>query len=173
MRTNVVAAGPDDLVEDAERRMLDNGIRGMPVIEGNSLIGMFTATDALRARVAGVSTVKDMMTRDLIVAHPGESLHSALQKMTRSVISRLPVVERDSSRRLVGILGMRDLASILDLELNNLAQIRARSARPSDDPLRSTLVLDAMNRQFVALPMGTSLQRAADKWQQQTHMRRW
>ena len=69
-------------------------------------------TDALRATREEAHSVGDVMQRRRIVAHPAESLHTALQRMTRAGISRLPVVERDAPERLIGIVSMRDLASV-------------------------------------------------------------
>lgn len=50
-------------------------------------------------------TVLGAGSRDLIVTHPDEVLQEAVVKMLRADIGRLPVVDRNDPRRLVGYLG--------------------------------------------------------------------
>jgi CIC family chloride channel protein len=122
MRRNVQTALPDELAHVAERRMLDRGLRGLPVVVDGRLCGMFTMTDAFAAERDGKPLVRDAMTStDLAVAHPDESLHTALQRMANRGISRLPVTARDNHDRLEGILTIRDLAVILNSEAERRA----------------------------------------------------
>ena len=46
----VVSVGPDDLVIEALRRLLEEQIEHLPVIAGDRLLGICTRTDILRAR---------------------------------------------------------------------------------------------------------------------------
>ncbi len=164
MQHGVDTVAPDDDVGAAEEAMTKLGRRGLPVIEGGRLVGMFTASDALRARQHGGRTVRDWMGTNLIVAYPADSLHTALQRMTRAGVSRLPVVERERPDRLVGILSMRDLAAALDLQVDALAAGRTNvELAPADDPLRSIQVSDAMSLQFVSVPESQSLRRVANR----------
>lgn len=164
MRRAVITAAPTDTVDHAENRMAEHGLRGLPVLDGETLVGMFTATDALHARQQDVHTIRDVMTADLVVAYPSDSLHTALQRMARRGISRLPVVERERPDRLVGILTTRDLAAALDLEVTALAARPAGRWSPvSDDPLRSIPVRLAMSRQFETVPGSTALTVVANR----------
>jgi CIC family chloride channel protein len=164
MRHEVVTTSPSESIVDAEKRMNETGLRGLPVLEDGHLVGMFTATDALTARQQGKPAVGEAMSTDLVVAHPADSLHSALQRMTRAGISRLPVVEREHPERLIGILTMRDLAAVLDLEVNALARAPRRPTLASvDDPLRSILVREAMRRKLVTVPASLPLKRVANR----------
>lgn len=162
MRRQVITARPDERIPEAENRMNEHGLRGLPVVDGGKLVGMFTASDALLARQHGKSTVGEAMSRKLVLAYPGDSLHTALQRMTRAGVSRLPVVERERPDKMIGILTIRDLATVLDLEVGALAsQPPARVAGPSADPLRSVPVWEAMRRRFETLAGSTPLRRAA------------
>jgi CBS domain-containing protein len=144
--------------------MAEHGLRGLPVLAGTQLVGMFTATDALHARQQGLRTVQDVMATDLVLAYPSDSLHTALQRMARAGVSRLPVVEREQPARLVGILTTRDLAAALDLEVTSLAARPASRWFPaSDDPLRSIPVQAAMSRQFETMAGATPLTRVANR----------
>ncbi len=164
MRRAVVTATPEDTIGDAEARMNEHGLRGLPVLDGDALAGMFTATDALHARQHGASVVKEVMTTDLVLAYPSDSLHTVLQRMARAGVSRLPVIEREHPEQLVGIITMRDLAAALDLEVTALVSRPTTRFTPlSDDPLRALPVQSAMSRQFETMSASTPLTRAANR----------
>lgn len=117
MQRDVITAAPEETVTMAEERMTEHGLRGLPVLDGGRLVGMFTATDALHARQEGTTSVGEAMHRDLVLAYPTDSLYTALQRIAEANISRLPVVEPEAPDRLVGILTVRDLSAGFDLGL--------------------------------------------------------
>ncbi|MBZ5719508.1 MAG: chloride channel protein [Acidobacteriia bacterium] len=76
--------------------------------QAGKLAGLITRGDLLRALdqdPQGTGTVLDAGTRELIVTYPDEILHEAAAKMLRNNIGRLPVVERNDPRHVVGYLG--------------------------------------------------------------------
>jgi CIC family chloride channel protein len=131
MRRDVLAASASDATDAAEQRMAEAGVHALPVLEGSRLVGIFTTSDALRARHNGASSVADVMSTDLRVAYLDEHLHAALQRMTAANVSRLPVVERKDASRLLGMINVRDIAQALELELADMAAA-ARTIIASD-----------------------------------------
>jgi chloride channel protein, CIC family len=83
--------------------------QGMFILDSEGrLAGVITRGDVMRALDAdptGVLTVLDAGTRDLVVTYSDETLHDASAKMLRNNIGRLPVVEREQPRKVVGYLG--------------------------------------------------------------------
>ncbi len=83
--------------------------QGMLVLDADGkLAGVITRGDVLRALEtdpSGVSTVLEAGTRDVVVTYPDETLHEASAKMLRNNIGRLPVVDRQDARKVVGYLG--------------------------------------------------------------------
>ena len=70
------------------------------------LAGIITRGDVLRALEPNPSaTVLDACSRNVVVTYPDETLHEASEKMLRYNIGRLPVVDRNDKRRVVGYLG--------------------------------------------------------------------
>jgi CIC family chloride channel protein len=53
----------------------------------------------------------DLLAQNLVTVTPDEDLASAMQKLRQSMQVELVVVERENSRRVVGILGRRDVLS--------------------------------------------------------------
>ena len=83
--------------------------QGMVILDtAGKLAGVITRGDVLRALdedKTGSLTVLDAGTRHPIVTYPDELLHDASSKMLRNNIGRLPVVDRNDSKRVVGYLG--------------------------------------------------------------------
>lgn len=164
MSRTVISARPDEPIGAAEERMQANGVRSLPVLEGGKLVGMFSGTDLLHARAAGQATVGEAMVAEIILAYPADNLHSALQRMARAGVSRLPVVERERPDRIIGVVSMRDIGAVLDLELSALA-VGPRSPAEvlEEDPLRTVLVREAMRRRFETVTEELSIKRVANR----------
>jgi len=86
---------------------------GFPVVdELGELSGVVSIKDLDTAIAVGNlkgRTVADIATTDLLVAYPYEPMGAALQRLGIREISRLPVVEEEGSRKLVGIVLRTDI----------------------------------------------------------------
>jgi len=84
-------------------------LQGIPILdEEENLVGIITRGDVLKIleeEVDEYMTVLEAGSSNLVVAYPDEILHEAVTKMLRNEIGRLPVVERQNPKRLVGYLG--------------------------------------------------------------------
>ena len=84
------------------------------VDERNELAGIITRGDivrALRLNEPENMTVAEAGSTNLTVAFPDEPLHAALTKMLHQDIGRLPVVERNNRKKIVGYLGRASILS--------------------------------------------------------------
>jgi CBS domain-containing protein len=83
--------------------------QGTLILDGeNKLVGIITRGDILRAlrqNPSGSIPVVEAGETQLITAFADEPLHDAIARMLRHDIGRLPVVDRDDPRRVVGYLG--------------------------------------------------------------------
>ncbi|MCU1303429.1 MAG: Cl-channel, voltage gated [Candidatus Sulfotelmatobacter sp.] len=83
--------------------------QGMLILDSEGkLVGVITRGDVVRALdkdPSGEVSVLDAGTADVVVTYPNELLHDASAKMLRNSVGRLPVVDRDDPRRVVGYLG--------------------------------------------------------------------
>jgi CBS domain-containing protein len=90
--------------------------------EDGALAGMITRNDVVKALRDGnprQRTVLEAGNSKPIVAHPDEPLHSALRRMLKNDVGRLPVVERVDPTRVVGYLGR---AGILAARMRHLEE---------------------------------------------------
>jgi chloride channel protein, CIC family len=83
--------------------------QGMLILDSEGkLAGVITRGDVVRALdkdPSGGLSVLEAGTRNVVVTYPNELLHDASAKMLRNSVGRLPVVDRDDPRRVVGYLG--------------------------------------------------------------------
>jgi CIC family chloride channel protein len=87
---------------------------GFPAVDdAGDLAGVVSIRDLEQALTAGPiagKTVADIATTDgLIVAYPDEPMWVALRRLGTRDISRLPVVEAEGSRQLVGVVRRADI----------------------------------------------------------------
>jgi CBS domain-containing protein len=114
MTSRVVSVRPDDQVQIAITRMLEENVGSVAVCEDTRLVGIFTERDVLRLAGEGSNfgevKVGDVMTRRLFVAEPDDDLTGIAQLMQDKRIRHVPVVQGDN---LLGILGIREVMRTL------------------------------------------------------------
>jgi CBS domain-containing protein len=117
MSLRVLTVTPDETVQLAIARMLEENVGSVAVCEGNHLVGIFTERDVLR--LAGENTelqelrVGDVMTRRVLTVSPDDEILAAGALMAERRIRHLPVVQ---DGMVMGIVGLRDVTrSLLEL----------------------------------------------------------
>ncbi len=112
MTEGPTAIASDAMVVEAARRMLADDVGSLPVVDGETLVGMVTDRDLVLHVIAKdldphKVPVADVCSEDPVIAEPEESLDDALQRMASEQVRRLPVV---TGGKLVGILAQADIA---------------------------------------------------------------
>lgn len=132
MRRNVVALPADMTLQAlAESIKTDHrrSQRLLPVVDGNRrLVGVLTRADVEKALAElgahnGASSVGDIARANPVEAYPDEPLRLAVYRMAEKGVTRMPVVERNDSRRLLGTVTLEDL---LVARVRNLEDERRR-----------------------------------------------
>jgi CBS domain-containing protein len=78
----------------------------------NRLAGIITRGDVVRSlekSASGTTPVLEAGNHDLIVTFADELLHDAVKKMLKHNIGRLPVVDRNDPKRVIGYLGRANI----------------------------------------------------------------
>lgn len=110
--SRIVTIDPGRTVLDAVDVLVEHGIGSLLVIDdGGDLVGIITERDVLRccANDPGKmarTTVGEVMTRELVVATPGDDVEEIMGMMTRNRIRHLPIVVEG---RLEGIISIGDV----------------------------------------------------------------
>lgn len=115
MTRSVTVCDRNTPIQDAARKMRDEDIGALPVVDENGkLEGIVTDRDLV---VKGLNTdrnefeirVEDCMSTDLYTAEMNDRLVDVIREMGDNQVRRVPVV--DKRERLVGIISMADIAT--------------------------------------------------------------
>ena len=108
-----VVPGEASLLEVAESLAAD-GIGAVGVVQNGRLAGVVSERDVVTHLAQGANpanvTAADVMTTDLVVAHPDDQILDAARRMAQAEIRHLPVIDGD---RIAGFVSMRDLFEVL------------------------------------------------------------
>jgi CBS domain-containing protein len=104
MTRDRLVATPTMTVHDAARMLDVNRSHGVPVVDGDELVGVVTITDMNRTdSPPETATVADVMTPRPVTVEPDTPVSRALERMAALGVGRLPVVASDDPRKLVGM----------------------------------------------------------------------
>jgi CBS domain-containing protein len=114
MTVRVVSVRPDETVQVAIARMLEENVGAVAVCEAHRLVGIFTERDVLRlageGSAFGEARIGDVMTRNVVTLPPDVDLLEAARLMREKRIRHVPVVEGEN---VLGIAGIRDVLGAL------------------------------------------------------------
>jgi CBS domain-containing protein len=96
--------------------MKSEDVGAVPIVDGSSrqLVGMITDRDIVVKALAAdrspeQTTVREVMTTDLVTCREDEDVSSAVSRMAERKVRRIPVVDRGGS--LAGIIAQADVAT--------------------------------------------------------------
>jgi CBS domain-containing protein len=107
----VFSIAPDAMVFEAIKLMAEKNIGALLVLKGQKLVGIFSERDYtrkvfVRGKSSKETRVDEIMSSDVRVTHPNESVDDCLRIMTDKHIRHLPVLDGD---KIVGIISIGDL----------------------------------------------------------------
>jgi IMP dehydrogenase len=97
---------PGETIAEARSLMIEHGISGFPVLEGERVVGILTRRD-LQFQGGDEQTVGEIMSTDLVTAPPGTQLDEAGSIMAKAKVEKLLLV--DAKGELEGLVTKRDI----------------------------------------------------------------
>ncbi|MCE3553139.1 CBS domain-containing protein [Pseudonocardia sp. RS11V-5] len=149
MTTDVEAVSPDAPVAEVVAALRRRGVRALPVVDGEHLLGVVSEADVLRlvehddveppvyhrrrrwrqrSEIHPHTRARDLMTTDVVAVAPDAGVAEAARVMAEHRLGWLPVVDGPTGNlegrlvRLCGVLGRSDLLEVFE--------------RPDDDMIR-------------------------------------
>jgi len=107
----VTCIDPDATVFDALRRMADDNIGSVVVLEEGKVIGLLSERDyarnvILKGRTSQDTRVRDIMATRVPCVSPQQTLEECMALMTEKRVRHLPVMDGD---KLLGLISIGDL----------------------------------------------------------------
>ena len=153
MNSEVEAATPATSIRDVAILMCFNKISGVPVVEGDKIVGIISEKDILHAMYPGVDefmqsgsfdfealegsyqdilnqSVGDLMVSNVLTVAPDVPVLKAVSIMCLNRIRRIPVADGD---RLVGIISIGDVHKAIFTQNLDTAALRLVQAPQSSE----------------------------------------
>ncbi len=131
MSTELDTVPYDMPLAELQEKFFRTSHHGFPVVDSaGQLVGIVSLQDLKRAQSDGppAKTVADIATLEgLLVAYPDEPVWRALRRLGALDIGRLPVVEREGSRKLVGMVHRSDIIHAYDQAIKARAHHQHRA----------------------------------------------
>ncbi|MDR0767254.1 MAG: chloride channel protein [Methanosarcinales archaeon] len=130
----------DSSVEALTAIMQSSKHAGFPVLNrSGELTGLVTIKDMQEKMDLEdeEQKIKDIMTTDVIVAYPFETLDVVLDRMVRRDVSRLPVVMKSNPKKMVGIITQKDVMNAYNksvlTKVQNIGEEKEYSNKSGDE----------------------------------------
>ena len=134
MSANPETVRTDVKISDFAKQLYRSPNRSFPVLDGEGfLAGMISEkdiADALAPGKDGEKTVAEIMTRDLVICEPGQTLRSVLESCKDRSFRKIPVVDPKDKRVLLGLLSRERILWAYG-ELANEFQLYHAHGRPN------------------------------------------
>lgn len=161
MTRKVVYVSPDTTVAHTADMMREQGLRRLPVIENDRLVGVVTErtmAEASPSKVTSLSIyemnyllnktkIRDIMARDVVTVSPYASLEDAVYAMMKNQVGILPVVE---AGQVFGVITEKDVFKAF-LEVSGYGEEGIRVIITADDTVGTlakivdTISADSLN----------------------------
>lgn len=125
----IISIAPDATVLAAITLMSEKNIGALPVMDGNSLVGILSERDYARkvllmGRSSNETLVRDIMTDKVITVTLNSTTKECIDLMTEKQLRHLPVVENG---QVTGVVSIGDVVKLIISEqttkINNLQSI--------------------------------------------------
>jgi CBS domain-containing protein len=107
----IISVSPQTAVIKALELMAEKNIGSVLVMDGEQYIGLMTERDysrkiILKGRSSQETFVRDIMTTDLPIVHPSDTIDHCMQLLSQKHIRYLPVFEHN---KIAGIVSINDV----------------------------------------------------------------
>ncbi|MGB5621740.1 MAG: CBS domain-containing protein [Gammaproteobacteria bacterium] len=106
---------PDLLVFDALKEMALRGVGALLVMKDGKICGVISERDyarkvLLKGRTARDTPVRDIMSTEVVFAHPEDTVETCMKRMTEKRIRHLPV---EHAGEVLGVISIGDLVKAI------------------------------------------------------------
>lgn len=124
VRMAAVAVPRSMTIAVAAKALGDAGVGSLVVVDDGAVVGIVTDRDlvlrAMATRMPLDVPIESVMTPNVVTIDAEDSIEDAYATFRRVPFRRLPVVDRDDGRRVIGVLAIDDLLLDVTRRLRDL-----------------------------------------------------
>jgi CBS domain-containing protein len=110
-RHKLISVSPGETVFEALRKMADNDVGALIVMDADKLVGVFSERDyarkiILQGKSSRETVVREIMSGNVIAVRPGQTVEDCMGLMTDKRIRHLPVLE---DGKVIGVVSIGDV----------------------------------------------------------------
>ena len=135
---------------EIQLKLKEKKISGVPILNNvKNIIGIVSIDDVITAFDKGYvdNKITDYMTRDVITIPQNISVVSAIHKLERFGVGRLPVTESSDSKRIVGVITLSDILNRLLVVVQSIAE------KVEDKEIKNTQISHDLIKRIVKKPL--------------------
>lgn len=125
MSKNIIFFDENATFREIQLKLKEEKISGVPILDNEkNIVGIVSIDDIITAfdRNYIDDKITNYLTRDVITVPQNFSVVSAIRKLEKFGVGRLPVTESLNSRKVVGIITMSDILNKLLIEVQSIAE---------------------------------------------------
>lgn len=144
MNLNPVSVSPNDTLRHVYTLIEKTGHMGYPVVREGNLVGIITGKDIEKVEIGDWNDklVQDAATTALITTNPDTPLEDTLHLLVNLDIGRLPVVDKENPRKLLGILTKSDIVKAHVKAMAGDAIVSKGVRVVNDSPIAGTKIFE-------------------------------
>jgi len=125
MSKKVIFSRENVTFREIQLKLKGEKISGIPILDKEkNIIGIISIDDVITAFDKGYvdSKITDYMTRDVITVPQNYSVVSAINRLDKFKVGRLPVTQSSKSKKIVGIVTLSDILNRLLVVVQSIAE---------------------------------------------------
>ncbi|OQX18995.1 MAG: hypothetical protein BWK75_06100 [Candidatus Altiarchaeales archaeon A3] len=107
---NVIIADTKSEISSLSKLMIEKNVNHIPIVKDGLLTGIVTSWDIAKAYGLKTENLTDIMTKNVVVVNPEDSIEDAAKKLEDHNISALPVV---AGKKVIGIITAENISVLM------------------------------------------------------------
>jgi CBS domain-containing protein/anti-sigma regulatory factor (Ser/Thr protein kinase) len=135
---------------EIQLKLKEKKISGVPILDNvKNIIGIVSIDDVITAFDKGYvdNKITDYMSRDVITIPQNISVVSAINRLEKFKVGRLPVTESSDSKRIVGVITLSDILNRLLVVVQSIAE------KVEDKEIKNTQISHDLIKHIVKKPL--------------------
>ncbi|MBE3113157.1 MAG: CBS domain-containing protein, partial [Actinobacteria bacterium] len=150
MSKKVIFFKENTTFREIQLKLKEKKISGVPILDNvKNIIGIVSIDDVITAFDKGYvdNKITDYMSREVITIAQNISVVSAIHRLEKFKVGRLPVTESSDSKRIVGVITLSDILNRLLVVVQSIAE------RVEDKEIKNTQISHDLIKSIAKKPL--------------------